>query len=365
MADWLAPFFVYQYFTGDEGDSIVRAVVFSLATFVLARFANFAIAIAGRRLAAGRLAPGRYPLWGLVYFRWWLANKFSELPDVFLLAGTPWMPWYLRALGARIGRHVTVDTITLGAPELLTVADGASIGTFVNIENARIEGGELIVGPVRLGKDSVVDSYSVLEENTQLGEGARLCGQSSLAAGRRIPDGEIWEGAPAQPTAQTSEPLPPRPQVSLVRRSVLALAFALTAIGVSVLFFLPTFPAFILIDWLDANTLNVFDSGVSAPGGVWLLFLLAIPASALFLGATMLLTGASAGSCRASPPASPPLTRLPTGINAPSAWSWIAASGNCTVSTPRSSPPSGSVASAFTSAAMPKSPPPKAWSPNC
>jgi non-ribosomal peptide synthetase-like protein len=291
MADWLAPFFVYQYFTGDEGDSIVRAVLFSLATFVLARFANFAIAIAGRRLAAGRLTPGRYPLWGRVYFRWWLSNKFSELPDIFLLAGTPWMIWYLRALGARIGRHVTLDTITLGAPELLTVEAGASIGTFVNIENARVHGGELVIGPVWLGKDSVVDSYSVLEENTQLGAGARLCGQSSLAAGRQIPDGEIWDGAPAQPTAQTFEALPPRPHVSLVRRSVLALAFALTAIGVSVLFFLPTFPAFILIDWLDANTLNVFDSGVGAPVAFGFFFLLAIPASALFLGATMLLTG--------------------------------------------------------------------------
>ena len=46
MADWLAPFFVYQYFTGDPGDSIPLAVLYSLATFVLARFVNFAIAIA-------------------------------------------------------------------------------------------------------------------------------------------------------------------------------------------------------------------------------------------------------------------------------------------------------------------------------
>lgn len=291
MADWLAPFFVYQYFTGDEGDSIVRAAGYSLATFVLARFANFAVAIAGRRLAAGRLAAGRYPLWGVVYFRWWLSNKFGELPDVFLLAGTPWMPWYLRALGAKIGRDVTLDTLTLGAPELLTVEAGASIGTFVNIENARVAGGELIIGPVRLGKNSVVDSYAVLEEHTELGEGARLCGQSALAAGRHIPGGEIWEGAPALPTAQTADVLPPRPQVSLVRRGALALAFALTAIGVSVLFFLPTFPAFILIDWLDANTLNVFDSGVSAPVAFGFFFLLAIPASALFLGVTMLVTG--------------------------------------------------------------------------
>ncbi len=128
------------------------------------------------------------------------------------------MPLYLRALGARIGRDVMMDSITLGAPELLTVEDGVSIGTFVNIENARVEGGELVLGPVRLGRESVVDSYSVLEEGTTLGEGARLCGQSALASGREIPAGEIWEGAPAAPSPLRNDPLPPRPQVSSARR---------------------------------------------------------------------------------------------------------------------------------------------------
>ena len=291
IADWLAPFFVYQYFTGGPDDTISRAVLYSLAVFVLARFANFGIAIAGKWLAAGRLKPGRYPLWGAVYLRWWLANKFCELPDVFLLAGTPWMPLYLRALGARIGRNVMVDMITLAAPDLLTVEDGVSIGTFVNIENARVEGGELVIGPALLQRDSVVDSYSVLEDHTEVGERARLCGQSALAAGRKIPADEVWDGAPARRTDQILESLPPRPPVSRLRRGTLAILFAVTAIAVSILFFLPTFPAFMLIDWLDANSLNVFDSSISAPVAFGFFFLLAIPASAVFLGATMLVTG--------------------------------------------------------------------------
>jgi len=291
ISDWLAPFFVYQYFTGDPGDSIPLAVLYALGVFVLARFVNFGIAIAGKRLTAARLPAGRHPLWGVVYFRWWLANRFCELPDVYLLAGTEWMPLYLRALGARIGRNVMIDQITLAVPEFLTVEDGVSIGTFVNIENARVEGGELVIGPVRLQRDAVVDSYAVLENDTELGERARLSGQSALGAGRTIPADEIWDGAPARRTNQITEALPPRPQVSLVRRGWLAALFAVTAIGVSVLFFLPTFPAFMLIDWLDENTLNVFDSGINAAVAFGFFFLLAIPASALFLGLTMLLTG--------------------------------------------------------------------------
>ncbi len=276
---------------------------------MLARFANFAIAIAGKRLVGG-LKAGRYPLWGAVYFRWWLANKFSELPDVFLLAGTPWMPLYLRALGARVGRDVMIDMITLAAPELLTVEDGVSLGTFVNIENARVEAGELILGPVRLKKRFRRGFPSaVLENDTALGERARLSGQSALAAGRKIPDGEIWEGAPARRyQSNRLKPLPPRPQVTFVRALGAGRAlFAVTAIAVSMLFFLPTFPAFMLIDWIDAQQ----------PGGCILIpelqcahgvrFLLSCspfpPAHYCSSPSTMLVTRLGcAGCCHARPP---------------------------------------------------------------
>ncbi len=290
MADWLGPFFVYHYFTGSEGDSIPLAVLYSLSTFLLARLLTFGIAITGKWLVAEHLPAGRYPLWGVTYFRWWLANKFCELPDVYLLAASPWMPLYLRALGARIGPNVMIDAITLGAPELLTVEEGVSIGTFVNIENARVEGGMLIIGPVHLGRDSVVDSYAVLENDTKLGERARLGGQSALTAGRRIPDDETWEGAPARPVDRPKEVLPPRPQVGVMKRWGMAGVFAVTAIVVSVLFFLPTFPAFMLIDWMDAHTWDVFESNLSPLTAFGIFFMMSIPASALFVSATMLIT---------------------------------------------------------------------------
>lgn len=290
IADWLAPFFVYHYFTGDVGDSIPVAILFSLATFALARVLNVVIAIIGKRWIAGRLAPGRYPLWGVTYFRWWLSCRFSELPDVYLLTSTPWMSLYLRAIGARIGRDVMIDTVTIGAPELLTIEDGAGIGTLVNIENARVAGGELIVGPVHIGREAIVESYSVVENDTVIGAHSQLCGQSALGAGQSIPDGETWDGAPARRTRRTATPLPPRPAIGFARRWLLACMFAFTAIAVSVLFFLPTFPTFLLIDWVDVHTLDIFESDIGPIAGFGYIFLLALPAGALFVLVTMLVT---------------------------------------------------------------------------
>ena len=283
------PFFVYHYFTGDEGDSIPLAVLYSVAAFVLAELATFGVAIAGKWLVLGRAKPGRYPLWGVAYFRWWLADRLSALPPVSLLTGTPWLGWYLRALGARIGRDVLIDSVSVRAPDLLSIEDGASVGTAVHIENARVEGGMLILGPVRLGRESVVDSYAVLENDTAVGAGARLSGLSALAAGRRIPDGETWEGAPARRVDRVAEQLPPRPVVGRGVRIAQALFFAVAGLAVAVLFFMPLFPSFILIDWMDVHLWNLYENEVHAAVAFAAYFLLAIPASVLLVLATVLL----------------------------------------------------------------------------
>jgi amino acid adenylation domain-containing protein len=88
MAQWLAPFFTYHFFTGDPGDSVARAIAASAGVFLLATVMEFAIAIAGKWLIAGRLKAGDYPLWGLTYYRWWLADRLVEAAPSYLLAGS-------------------------------------------------------------------------------------------------------------------------------------------------------------------------------------------------------------------------------------------------------------------------------------
>jgi non-ribosomal peptide synthetase-like protein len=289
ISTWLAPFFVYHYFTGDEGDSMLLAALYSVGTFLLMEIASFGLAIAGKWLVAGQIKPGRYPLWGPTYFRWWLADRFCHLAPVGMLTGTPMLNWHLRALGARIGRDVLVDSISLGAPDLLTVGDGVSIGTAVHIENARVEDGLLVIGPVHLGRNAVVDSYAVLENDTTLGAGARLSGLSALAAGWRIPDGEMWEGSPARRVDVRCEPMPPRPQPGFVPRAIQVAFFAIASLAVAVLFFMPLFPSFMLIDWMDMHLWNLYENEARPLFTFTIFFLLAIPASALLVTMTILL----------------------------------------------------------------------------
>ena len=271
ISSWLFPFFVYHYFTGDPGDSILRAAAYSVLAFLLAEAGLFPVAIAGKWLVAWRLKPGRYPLWGLTYFRWWLADRLCELPPIDLLSGTPLLCWFLRALGAKIGKDVIIDSVHLRSPDLLSIESGASVGTGVHIGNAGIEQGTLVLGPVHLGREAVVDSYAVLQNDTSVGNNARLGGLSALSARQSVPDGETWEGSPARRVDRLVETLPPRPRVGRLARLAQSAFFIVAGMAVAAMFFMTVFPGFILIDWVDTNSWSPDDSDrtqVQAPAAV-------------------------------------------------------------------------------------------------
>ncbi|CAK0761677.1 Non-ribosomal peptide synthetase-like protein [Gammaproteobacteria bacterium] len=290
IAHWLAPFFVYHYLTGDPDDSILWASFSSILVFILGQLLAFVVAILGSRTVGRGITPGRYPLWGMTYFRWWLSERLVEVAPVYLLSGCSLQTYFLRALGAEIGSEVIIGSFTLRVPTLLTIEEGASLGNVVNLENASVERGELVVGRIHIGREASVGSYSILEGNTSVGAFSKLDGLSSLSKGEQIPDGEHWLGAPARLVGYI-DPMkrPRRPSVSRSRIHMETVGYVLGALLVAVLFFIPIFPTFIIVDALDDNFLTGEDSA-------WLVairyFLLAIPASAALILLTALLSAA-------------------------------------------------------------------------
>ena len=289
MAQWLAPFFTYHYFTGDPGDSIVFATAISVVVFLLATTFEFAFAAAGKWLVAWRLKPGRYPLWGLTYFRWWLADRLIDGAPAYMLNGSPLYLWWLRLLGARIGREVMIGSLTVRAHDLISIGDGVSIGNAVNLENVRVEQGQLLIGSINIGANACIGSYAVLEGGTAIETGGHLDGQSALGDGRRVPVGRQWHGSPAR-DAGAFDPasLPPRPPVSRIRLTLESLFFVLGVLGTAIIFFLPVFPTFILIDWLDVQYAWLQTDRI--PFQLIKYFLLSFPATAVLIVSTVLIS---------------------------------------------------------------------------
>ncbi len=291
MAQWMAPFFTYHFFTGEPGDSLTLAIAASVAAFLIATLLEFALAIAGKWLIAGRLQAGRYPLWGLVYYRWWLADRLVEAAPSYLISGSSMYAWWLRALGAKIGRDVVIGSMTLRAPDLLTIDDGCSIGNAANFENARVEHGELRLGAIIIEHDACIGSYAVLEGNTAIGAFGHLEGQSALSDGDVLPAGRIWQGSPARDIgAFDPDTNRARPPLSRAREVIEALFFVFGALLITTLFFLPVFPSFILIDWIDDVERFPILRSSDLSFQLAKYFILSFPASAVLIVCTALLS---------------------------------------------------------------------------
>ncbi|WP_062115906.1 Pls/PosA family non-ribosomal peptide synthetase [Collimonas pratensis] len=291
MMQWLAPFFTYHFFTGDPGDSITRAIAVSVLVFLLATLFEFAIAIAAKWLIAGRLKPGRYPLWGVTYYRWWLTDRLIEAAPAYLLSGSTLYSWWLRALGAKIGSEVIIGSMTLRAHDLLVIEDGVSVGNAVNFENARVEHGELLLGNITLERESCIGSYVVLEGDTRVGAYGHLEGQTALSEGQSVPAKRIWTGSPARDVgAFDPDSKQPRPPVTRRRQMGESVFFLFGALLITTLFFMPVFPSFILIDWLDDTDMFPWLQSNKVAFQLAKYFVLAFPATAVLIVCTALLS---------------------------------------------------------------------------
>ncbi|MFF6869843.1 Pls/PosA family non-ribosomal peptide synthetase [Streptomyces sp. NPDC012450] len=189
----------YDWISAGTGlwDDYLRSVVFGAAALLLL----CTLPIAAKWVLVGRWKPCRIPVWSLAYVRFWLVKTLVRTNPMVLSVGSPLYVLYLRALGAHIGRGVTV--LARGVPvctDLLTVGDRTVIRKDVLLGCYRAHDAAIETGPVVLGRDVVVSEATVLDVRTSMGDGAQLGHASSLHPGQHVPDGEHWHGSPGQPT---------------------------------------------------------------------------------------------------------------------------------------------------------------------
>ena len=108
-AQWLGVFVSYMVLTGAEA-SLLQEIASLLGVYACINVATVAIAIAMKWILLGRIKPGRYPLWGVYYYRWWLANRFLGLTHMKWFQASSIMRLYLQALGAKVGEGAIISS---------------------------------------------------------------------------------------------------------------------------------------------------------------------------------------------------------------------------------------------------------------
>ncbi len=144
------------------------------------------IAVVGARLLLRGLKPGVYPRGGNVHVRLWAAENLADAAGAANLAGAPWIAYYARALGAKVGRGVDLHTLP-PVTGLLTMGRGASIEPEVDLSGYWIDGDRLHVGAVTVGAEAVVGSRSTLLPGAEIGRSAEIA--AGLGGVRQGPAG--------------------------------------------------------------------------------------------------------------------------------------------------------------------------------
>ena len=152
-------------------------------------------------LLVGRWRPREIRVWSLAYVRFWIVRTLVQRNPLVMFVGSPLYSFYLRALGARIGRGAIV--LSRNVPvctDLISIGAGTVVRKDAFLTGYRASGGVIETGPVVLGRDVLVGEATVLDVRTAIGDGAQLGHSSSLHPGQSVPAGERWHGSPGRPT---------------------------------------------------------------------------------------------------------------------------------------------------------------------
>jgi len=258
-APWLGVFVSYMLLSGDDADFMTE-VVYLLGTYSVVSLCTVIMAIGVKWAVLGRTKPGRYPLWGAYYFRWWVAQRFLGLVHVKWFQDSPIIRIYLRLLGAKIGSDSVIGEVESGAFDLVSIGSDSTIGGRVRFAAAEVIGNELVIGPIAVGQAVSVGTSSVLGRDCVIGDGAELGDLTAIPAGTHIGCAEAWHGSPA--VYQGAVDLSARPypaRAGLMRKIGLTLAHGAALAVLPPLALIPIFPAFHLMDrltdWFGADYL--------------------------------------------------------------------------------------------------------------
>lgn len=184
-------------------------VVITLFLVFVTAWGRMLISAGAARLLLAGLKPGVYPRSGWVHKRLWLAEHIADLAAAVSVASAPWVGWYAKLLGNRIGPDADLHS----APPVtgfLTLEGGAAIEPEVDLKGWWVDGDLLRIGTIVVGENATVGARSTLMPGTQIGAGALV--EAGSAVTGKVRRNQIYSGSPAVRIGKAKKTWPAPPQ---------------------------------------------------------------------------------------------------------------------------------------------------------
>ncbi|MBF0542844.1 MAG: amino acid adenylation domain-containing protein [Candidatus Riflebacteria bacterium] len=165
---------------------VVAALIVTLAKWIL----------------IGRYRSDEKPLWSTFVWRTELITALHEhLADPFLvrmLRGTPFISWFFRLLGAKIGARVYIETTSLTEFDLISIGDDASLNQDSVVQTHLFEDRVMKMSNIQIGDGCTLGIRAIILYDTVMGQKASLGDLSLLMKGETLPDSTSWTGLPCR-----------------------------------------------------------------------------------------------------------------------------------------------------------------------
>jgi non-ribosomal peptide synthetase-like protein len=231
-----------------------------LAAFVtfVTPIGRMTIAVLAARILIGSLAPGTYRRGGSVHLRVWLAERLGEASGAENLAGAPWLVYYARALGNKVGKGVDLHS-SPPVTGMLTLGHRCSIEPEVDLTGHWIDGDSFHVGAISVGNDATVGARTTLFPGAVIGKNADVAPGSGVVG--KVKAGQYWKGSPAMKSGKARHPWPDeRP-----RRAPLWVAmFGVTSVLLGAVPLLALGSGLAVIGWAIGDSVSLADAIIPA-----------------------------------------------------------------------------------------------------
>ncbi|ABY22519.1 non-ribosomal peptide synthetase [Renibacterium salmoninarum ATCC 33209] len=191
---------ILAFLSGTEGTAEWHLPTVSwwwiLATWAVfvSPWGRMGISVLAARILLRDVTPGVYPRSGRVHLRLWLAEQIADLAQAVSLASAPWVSHYARALGAKIGKDVSLHSVP-PVTGFLSLGEGASIEPEVDLSGWWIDGDNVHIGRIAVGANATVGARSTLMPGTRVGRSAQVAAGSAVLG--KVRAGQQYSGAPA------------------------------------------------------------------------------------------------------------------------------------------------------------------------
>ena len=182
-------------------DPLTWVLDYALAYLLSSYLAGFVAAVA-KWLLVGRVRPSNHNLWTSFVWRNELAWNFVESLAIPWLGSvsidSPVHNFFVRILGARVGRNASVSTWFLDDPDLVEIGANSVIAKSADLQTHLFQDRLMQLDKVRIGMGSTIGSGTFVLPGASIGHGSKVSACSLVPRDEALPSRTLWRGNPVE-----------------------------------------------------------------------------------------------------------------------------------------------------------------------